>query len=489
MQKIIRGKNEIKDNEELILYEVEHYIEGFNIPIIEYVLFTEDGSKQLDLSVCDNMKVQYYIPVAINESEMDKHDPSSGFYNNECNKHSTEGGVDMTLYDRKNEFNNNNMSLCEKNCNFIGLDPETKKVICDCKIKNEMTYNDEEINKGDLLNQIDSQKTNSNLKVINCINNVIEPEQIKSNSGFFLLLCILIIFIIVFIIFCIKGKHNLENKIDEIIFNKFEKRTDKVNKNKYNLKKFNNNKIIKFKNLSKSGHLDIQKNTSLKKKGKKKLKGSKINSKNKFINLEENDKNELKFGNKKVPKQNTKTKILTKEQYINIEIENKPDNENDYELNTLQYIQAIKYDKRSCCEYYTSLLKNKQLFLFTFCSFNDYNSGIIKKFIFFLSFAIHYTINALFFNDDSMHQIYEDEGAYNISFQLPKILISALASTIILRIMLETLILTDRDVLKVKHQMTKQTAEIMKKQVIKCINIKFGIFFILNFILLILFWF
>lgn len=88
-----------------------------------------------------------------------------------------------------------------------------------------------------------------------------------------------------------------------------------------------------------------------------------------------------------------------------------------------------------------------------------------------------------------MHQIYEDEGAYNISFQSPKILISALASTILLKIMLETLILTDRDVLKVKHQMTKQKAEIMKKQVIKCINIKFGIFFILNFILLNLFWF
>ena len=55
--------------------------------------------------------------------------------------------------------------------------------------------------------------------------------------------------------------------------------------------------------------------------------------------------------------------------------------------------------------------------------------------------------------------------------------------------MLETLILTDRDILKVKHSTTKVIAEQMKTKVLKCINIKFAIFFVINFILLILFWF
>ena len=88
-----------------------------------------------------------------------------------------------------------------------------------------------------------------------------------------------------------------------------------------------------------------------------------------------------------------------------------------------------------------------------------------------------------------MHQIYEDEGSFNISYQLPKILITSVASTVLLRIMLEALILTDRNVLKVKHQKTKVKAEIMKLNVLRCIKIKFAIFFVLNFILLILFWF
>ena len=186
-----------------------------------------------------------------------------------------------------------------------------------------------------------------------------------------------------------------------------------------------------------------------------------------------------------------KYKLTTNENNINIntQIEDKPNQNNDYEINNLTYIQAIKYDKRTCCDYYWSLLKNKQLFLFTFCSFNDYNSGIIKKFIFFLSFAIHYTISALFFDDENMLQIYEDKGKYNISYQMPNIILSALFSNILLRLMLETLILTDRSVLYVKQQYIRQSAEIEKGKILKCVNVKFTIFFILNFILLILFWF
>ena len=163
--------------------------------------------------------------------------------------------------------------------------------------------------------------------------------------------------------------------------------------------------------------------------------------------------------------------------------------ETDYELNWLSYEEAVKYDKRQKCDYYCALIKSKQLFIFTFCSFNDYNSGIIKKFIFFLSFALHYTVNALFFNDSTMHQIYEDEGEYNFVYQLPQIAYSTLISVFVLRLMLQLFVLTDKDILQVKLQMTKDKALTMKKKVLKCIIIKFTIFFILNFILLGLFWY
>ena len=99
--------------------------------------------------------------------------------------------------------------------------------------------------------------------------------------------------------------------------------------------------------------------------------------------------------------------------------------ETDYELNWLIYNLAIKYDKRTGIEYYISLIQSKQLIIFTLCSFNDYNSGIIKVYILFLSLALHYTINALFFTESNLHQIYEDKGKFNFSYYLPQIIYSA----------------------------------------------------------------
>ena len=192
-----------------------------------------------------------------------------------------------------------------------------------------------------------------------------------------------------------------------------------------------------------------------------------------------------------INQQNMITKVYNNNVIMNNEKSNnfnlKPDT--DYELNWLSYQEAILYDKRTSCDYYGSLIKSKQLFIFTFCSFNDYNSGIIKKFMFFLSFALHYTTNALFFDESNFHQIYKDEGKFNFSYQLPYIIYSAIISTFVLRLILQFLVLTDKDILEVKNQMTKELAINMKRQKLKYMKIKFAIFFILNFILLGLFWY
>ena len=99
---------------------------------------------------------------------------------------------------------------------------------------------------------------------------------------------------------------------------------------------------------------------------------------------------------------------------------------NDYEINTLIYNKALLYDKRTYIEYYFSLLRIKHLIIFTF-----YNSTIIKICLLFFSFALYYTVNALFFTDSTMHKIYEDEGMFNIIYQIPQILYSSLISSAI----------------------------------------------------------
>jgi hypothetical protein len=56
----------------------------------------------------------------------------------------------------------------------------------------------------------------------------------------------------------------------------------------------------------------------------------------------------------------------------------------DYELNELEYQEAIEYDKRTFLVYYWSLIRREHLIIHTFFSFKDYNVFSIKlsKFVF-----------------------------------------------------------------------------------------------------------
>ena len=100
------------------------------------------------------------------------------------------------------------------------------------------------------------------------------------------------------------------------------------------------------------------------------------------------------------------------------------------EMNNLDYNLALKYDQRSYCEYYISLIKTKHILIVIFFNNKDYNSRIIKLDLFFISFAISYTLNALFFSDGIKHKIYEDKGIFKLLYQIPQILYSFIISAV-----------------------------------------------------------
>ena len=163
-------------------------------------------------------------------------------------------------------------------------------------------------------------------------------------------------------------------------------------------------------------------------------------------------------------------------------------NINDEELNTLEYEIAIVYDKRTYFQYYWSLLKKKQLILFTFLPANDYNLFSIKISLFLLAFSLYFTINGFFFSDDTMHKIHEEKGAFSIFSQIPQILYSTVISAIINAI-LKLLSLSERNILLIKQEKNLNIAIKKSKNIERCINIKFTIFFILSIILLLFFWY
>ena len=162
-------------------------------------------------------------------------------------------------------------------------------------------------------------------------------------------------------------------------------------------------------------------------------------------------------------------------------------NLNDRELNELSYKKVLIFDRRSYFEYYISLLKLHHLLIFSFYNNSkDYNSQIIKMFLFFFFFAVHTTINALFFNDDTMHKIYIDEGEFDFIYQIPMILYSSFISGIINTI-IKYFALSEIIILEIKNKKIIENFKIPRKGIYNKIKTRFVLFFIITFFLLLCF--
>ena len=268
-------------------------------------------------------------------------------------------------------------------------------------------------------------------------------------------------------------KSNLKNK--NTITNNKNKRIKIIDQNSYNppFKRTKNR-------TSKSTNSKIQKRYETKTKAKLRLMTF-INHKN----IESNE-TEIKKKNNKKEKKIIKT-IINDRPKISIDKKIKKLDLNNYELNKLCYMDALKFDKRTCCEYYISLLRIKHPLLFGFCPFNDYNTLIIKSCIFFLSFAVYYAMNFVFFSENTIHKIYEDEGNYDFLYFIPQISISFAASHIV-TIIIKLLFLSERIISNIKSKPTYNDAYNIYEKEKRNLIIKYIFFFILGIIFLGIFW-
>ena len=161
---------------------------------------------------------------------------------------------------------------------------------------------------------------------------------------------------------------------------------------------------------------------------------------------------------------------------------------NDQQMNSLEYKDAIKYDKRTYCQYYISLLKKKHLILFTFITKNDYNLLSMKLSLFLVSISLYFSVNTFFFNDETMHKIYVEGGVYNVIYRIPQILYSSILSSLI-NLILKTLSLSEKDLLKIKDEKDLKTSLANSKNIKKCLKIKMSVFFIISSLLMLFFWY
>ena len=328
------------------------------------------------------------------------------------------------------------------------------------------------IDKNDLLNNFKNFKKISNIFVIKCYKLLFSKDGLKKNIASYLLIIFIAIVIACIIFFVVKGYDIYKNKItDAVSQREIYNKGDKIN-------------IIKFDEPKK----DVQKNEKSNAIHKSKL--SPEVDKIDVSNITKNEKKSKKSKKIKSAPQNISIQNSTERKINENELldEELIFVDNDYEINYLKYNHALKFDKRSFGKYYISLIRTKHIIIFTFYTNTDYNSRIVKLCLFLTSFSLYYTLNALFFNDSTMHRIYQDKGVFYFSYQLPQIIYSTIISSII-SVIINMLSLSEKKVVEIKKIKNLETAINRSKSLLKCLKIKFSIFFILVMILLLLFWY
>ena len=557
----------IGEQEILYILKYDIFVEGVVNPTVRYKIYypLEDPNilEPLDLILCEDLPVTVSYPANLTD-DIFLYDKNSSYYKDLCAPYSFDGGYDITLKDRQNAYIENNRSLCEEDCSFVGYDQETSKVKCSCEIKITLPLVSEIKIDKDKLYTFMNIKNIANFDVLKCWNLIISFKGLLKNIGFYSYMPTLITLFITLIIFYAKEYRIIKNQITDIVYAKtfikylkkkkpikpkvkkklspkfvppiavqmhenkieFEKNLKNLDPNKkrkktsiiskifgkaYLPKSINNLEIIK-EDLIEENNIDNINNDLILDKEKipgKRLKTLQAPPKKetifKGINMKRNsskteansEENEFSFSQNNLD--NIKRKMQTtyndSKDYDNNVILGEEEKEkiknimerNDSELNNLDYKEALELDKRSYSTFYFSLLKTNHLFVRVFTK-TDYNSRIIKIFLITFNFSLSYLVNALFFNDGTMHKILEDKGDYNFIYQLPQIAYSTVISFVI-ESFLNFLALSEEDVLSIKQEKVAKKVKGDAEEVLRKLQIKFLIFFILSFCSILIFWY
>ena len=370
------------------------------------------------------------------ENEYDPLDIEGPFYNDICSPFTNENGNDVLLDSRRTDYYKD-INLCENNCQYIGYNASTRMYSCLCGIKatpgdNSSEYIGSEIVKKEIpedFKELISRR--SNIKVFKCLSQVFSSKGQKNNYGSYILLACMANFIGAIILYLIKERQ----KMNDILYE-----------------------------LSSIGHH----HPNLPKPGKPSEKSQKEHHHHSSY---KNESKEVKIQNEQYIKSNVINNPKSTQEVFSKTKVNPNDIQKDLiltddQLNFAPYNYAIKKDNRNYIQYYWSLLKMKQLFIFTFYTSKDYILRSTKISLFTLFIAFYFAFTALFFNDNIMRQIYIYKGNTNAAVHVPNIILSSICC-LIMNLIVRFICLNERDINKIINEKNpdqrKSLVEILKR--------------------------
>ena len=184
----LKEKYNIPEEKSLYILKIEVFIEGMKIPKFEYEVYyplNDSNLVLLDLSVCSDVKINISYPMKIDEDKIDQFDSNSGYYNDICYTTTTQTGTDIVLRDRRDEFLNYNLTICEEECDFKGYNDTLEKATCSCEVKIKIgSFVEIKFDKLKLKRKFTNLHTISNINVMQCSHFVFNSNVIFKNIVF-----------------------------------------------------------------------------------------------------------------------------------------------------------------------------------------------------------------------------------------------------------------------------------------------------------------
>ena len=215
---ILKEAYNISENDSLILYKVDIMKSQMKIPRIEYeVYFPLNGTNLeiLNLSKCSNVTIDVLLPIKLKEEDIDKRNINSDYYKDICYKAKSQYDTDINIEDRKNYYLDNNLNLCEENCEFNKYEKDNENIRCSCKVKNNMKlFSEVNINKAELIKGFKNIHNKMNIKIVKCYKLLLIFSEIIKNYAVYIFFPIFIAHIIFICIYYIKKRKNINEIIN-----------------------------------------------------------------------------------------------------------------------------------------------------------------------------------------------------------------------------------------------------------------------------------
>ena len=248
-------------------------IKSSSINNFNFEIYLSNGTQIKNLSVCENTKISMSSNIKEPENvKLDKafefnnlgydiYNKTNIFYTDACSP-AADNGNDITLNDRIKYYYPSNISICNEGCNYIDVDYEMQRFICECDAYNNGNYNED-----DEINEKEEEYEQSyleyflsliNYKIIICNNLFFQFSSFYYNAGFYISFSTLLICIILIMIFWIFGIRKIKiifykniptkSKLKELLNKQEIKRNENlINPGKMEIINFNKNSTIKVK--------------------------------------------------------------------------------------------------------------------------------------------------------------------------------------------------------------------------------------------------